>query len=149
ANVWARLAAAAGVASPARAATLQGVDGGAMERMVDAWAAAPASGKGTAFRAGFAVGQVEIGVAAIASVLLGATATLSGLALRADRAFPGWLGTITILGGIPTLVAGVVIAYTGFSAPEMWINMPANSVLLVWMLVLGGSMWRRAEVGLR
>jgi len=149
ANVWARLAAAAAVASLALAATLQAVDGVALKRMVDACAAAPASEKDTAFRAAFAVRQVEIGLAAMASLLLGATATLSGLALSAHRAFPRWLGTIAILGGIPTLVAGVVIAYTGFSAPEMWINMPANSLLLVWMLVLGGLMWRRAEVGLR
>ena len=40
------------------------------------------------------------------------------------------------------MIAGVVIAYTGFSALAMAINMPANALLLVWMLVLGGCMWR-------
>jgi hypothetical protein len=45
-----------------------------------------------------------------------------------------------------TMVAGVVIAYTGFSGLAMAINMPANFLLLVWMLILGGCMWRRCEV---
>jgi hypothetical protein len=47
-----------------------------------------------------------------------------------------------MVGGVPTMMAGVVIASTGFSALAMAINMPANALLLVWMLVLGGCMWR-------
>ncbi|HTY16910.1 MAG TPA: hypothetical protein VMH82_04190 [Myxococcota bacterium] len=43
------------------------------------------------------------------------------------------------------LAAGVAIAYTGFSGLAMAINMPANSLLLVWMLLLGGFMWRRSS----
>jgi uncharacterized membrane protein YhaH (DUF805 family) len=144
-NGWAHLAAGAAIASLAVAAALQAVDGVALKRMVDTWAAAPASEKNAAFRAAFAVRQLEIGLASMVSLLLGATATLSGLALRADRAHPAWLGVIAVLGGIPTMVAGVVMAYTGFSEVEMWINMPANSLLLIWMLILGGFMWRRPE----
>lgn len=41
------------------------------------------------------------------------------------------------------MVAGGVIAYTGFSRIAMAINVPANSVLLLWMLALGVCMWRR------
>lgn len=148
-NAWARLTAAAAVASLALAAALQAVDGVALKRMVDAWAAAPASEQDAAFRAAFAVRQLESGLAAMASLFLGVTSTLAGLALRADRDHPGWLGAIALLGGIPTMVAGVVLAYTGFSEAAMWINMPANLVLLVWMLLLGGFMWRRAEAGAR
>lgn len=44
------------------------------------------------------------------------------------------------------MVAGVVMAYTGFSGLAMAINMPANSLLLVWMLVLGWYMWRRSGI---
>jgi hypothetical protein len=39
----------------------------------------------------------------------------------------------------------VVMAYTGFSGPAMAINMPASSVLLVWMLILGVFMWCRGR----
>jgi hypothetical protein len=44
------------------------------------------------------------------------------------------------------MVAGVVMAYTGFSGLEMAINMPASALLLVWMLILGVLMWRRGGV---
>ena len=47
------------------------------------------------------------------------------------------------MGGVPTVVAGVVMAYTGFSGLAMAITMPASSLLLVWMLTLGVFMWRR------
>jgi hypothetical protein len=50
------------------------------------------------------------------------------------------------LGGVPTMVAGLVMAYTGFSGLAMAINMPASPLLLVWMLILGGCMWRRGGV---
>jgi hypothetical protein len=35
-----------------------------------------------------------------------------------------------------------VIAYTGFSGLEMAINMPANSLLFLWMIGLGIQVWR-------
>jgi hypothetical protein len=37
----------------------------------------------------------------------------------------------------------VVIAYTGFSAVAMDINLSGSSILLVWMLIIGVLMWRR------
>jgi hypothetical protein len=111
--------------------------------MVDTWAAAPAAQKELAFHAAFAVRQVEIGLASMVSLLFGLTVSLYGVALLVDRAYPRWLGGLAVLGGVPTTVAGVVMAYTGFSGLVMAINMPANSVLLVWMLALGVCLWRR------
>jgi hypothetical protein len=125
------------------AIALQAVDGIALKRMVDAWATAPASQKDAAFHAAFAVRQIEIGLASTLCITLGITATLYGGALlRVNNAYLKWLGVLAVLGGVPTSVAGVVIAYTGFSPLAMAINMPANFVLLVWMLALGVSMWR-------
>ena len=141
---WARIAAGGAIASLAVAAALQAVDGVALKVMVNAWAAAPAEHKEAAFHAAFAVRQIETGLASMLSLMLGLTATLSGVALLADRTYPTALAAFAILGGVPTTVAGVVIAYTGFSNLAMAINMPANSVLLVWMVVLGAYMWRRA-----
>ena len=121
---------------------LQAVDGIALKFMVDAWAAAPAAQKEGLFHAAFAVRQIEIGLASMASLSLGLTATLYGVALLVDRTHPRWVGELAMVGGVPTMMAGVVIASTGFSALAMAINMPANALLLVWMLVLGGCMWR-------
>jgi hypothetical protein len=143
---WARIAAGGAIASLAVATTLQAVDGIALKVMVDVWAAAPAAQKEGAFHAAFAVRQVEIGLASMLSLSVGLTATVYGVALLVDHTYPKWVGGLALMGGVPTMVAGVVIAYTGFSGLAMAINMPANSLLLVWMLILGGCMWRRSGV---
>src|SRR5712692_5317788 len=64
---WCRLAAGEAIASLAVATALQAVDGIALKAMVDAWAVAPAAQKELAFQAAFAVRQVEIGLASMAS----------------------------------------------------------------------------------
>ncbi len=46
------------------------------------------------------------------------------------------------------MIAGVLIAYTGFSGLTMAINMPASFLLLAWMLTVGVFMWRRGGVRL-
>ena len=142
AAAWAGIAAGGAIVSLAVAVVLQAVDGIALKRMVDAWAAAPAAQREGVFQAAFAVRQIEIGLASMASLSLGLTATLYGVALLFDRTHPRWVGGLAMVGGVPTMMAGVVIASTGFSALAMAINMPANALLLVWMLVLGGCMWR-------
>src|SRR5437773_8198142 len=93
---WTRLAAGGAIASLAVAAALQAVDGVALKVMVDAWAAAPEAQKESAFRAAFAVRQIEVGLASMASLSLGLTATLYGIALLADCAYPRWVGGLAM-----------------------------------------------------
>lgn len=78
-----RVAAGGAIASLAVTTVLQGVDGIALKVMVDAWAVAPAAQKEIAFHAAFAVRQVEIGLATMASLMFGITATVNGLAAAA------------------------------------------------------------------
>ena len=139
------IATAGAVVSLALAAALQAVDGIALKSMVDAWAAAPESEKQGLFQAAFAVRQIEIGLASMLSLSLGLTMTLYGIALLGDETYPKWFAGVAIAGGVPTMVAGIVMAYTGFSGLAMAINMPANLLLLLWMLALAGFMWRRGE----
>jgi hypothetical protein len=143
---WPRLAAAGAIASLAAATALQAVDGIALKAMVDTWASAPTTQKEAAFYATFAVRQVEIGLASTGSVLFGLTVTTYGVALLRDRTYPKWVAGLAIVGGVPTTIAGVVMAYTGFSELTMAISMPAGSLLLVWMLTVGVFMWLRGEV---
>jgi len=143
---WARLAAGGAIASLAVAAALQAVDGVALKVMVDAWSAAPAAQKEGAFHAAFAVRQVEVGLASMLSLLSGLTVAVYGVALQVDHTYPQWLGGLAVGGGIPVAAAGVVMAYTGFSGLAMAINMPASSLLLVWMFIVGVFMWRRGGV---
>ena len=111
--------------------------------MVDGWMATAEPGKAALFQAAFGVRQIEVGLASITSLLLGLTASTYGMALLIDRRFPRWQGAFAIVGGAPTAIAGVVIARTGFSNLAMAINMPAGSLLILWMIVLGVSGWRR------
>lgn len=143
---WAQLGLAGSIASLAVAAALQAVDGVALKAMVDAWAVAPATDKSMLFYAAFGVRQVEVGLASLMGLLFGLTIAVYGVALVVDIGYPKWLGWVGIIGGITTAVAGVVISYTGFSNLAMSINMPASSVLLIWMIIVGILMWRRSNI---
>jgi hypothetical protein len=138
-----RLAAGGAIASVAATTALQAVDGIALKAMVDSWALAPAAQKEITFHAAFAVRQVEVGLASTLSILFGLTVAVYGVALLRNGTFPKWVAGIAIVAGVPTAIAGVVMAYTGFSGLAMAINMPASSLLLVWMLAVGAVMWRR------
>lgn len=138
---WVLLGAIGAVSSLAVTAALQAVDGVALKVMVDTWAAAEAN-KAAVFQAAFAVRQIEVGLATIVSLLFGATVTLYGIAFVVDRSLPRWLGWLAIMGGVPTAVAGVVMAHTGFSSLAMAISMPASSLILLWMTALGVMIWR-------
>ena len=143
--IWAHLGLVGAGASLAVAAALQAVDGVALKLMVDRWAAAPAGDKEMLFLAALAVRQIEIGLASIFSLLMGMTATVYGISLVLDRRFAKGLGWLAILGGIPIGVSGIIMAYTGFSDLAMTINLSASSLLLLWMLVMGVWLWRRAS----
>jgi hypothetical protein len=137
---WATLGAAGAIASLSVASALQAVDGVAVKVMVDTWAATP---EPASFSAAFGVRQVEVGLASIGSLLFGLTATVYGVALLIDGRLPRWIAVVAIVGGVPTAIAGVVIAHTGFSNAAMVINMPANALLLLWMIALGIYGWKR------
>ncbi|HSU91900.1 MAG TPA: hypothetical protein VLI44_10615 [Sporolactobacillaceae bacterium] len=140
---WATLGELGAVSSLAVASALQAVDGVALKFMVDNWAAIPELGKAALFDATFAVRQIEVGLASIGSLLFGLTVSIYGIALLIDRRFPRWLGIVAIIGGVPTAIGGLAIAYTGFSNLAMAINMPANSLLILWMVAIGISEWQQ------
>ena len=143
ADEWATLGAAGAIASMAIAAALQAVDGVALKFMVDMWAATP---EPAIFSAALGVRQIEVGLASMTSLLLGLTAAIYGIALCIDGRFPKWIGVVAIVGGVPTAIAGVVMAHTGFSNQAMVVGMPSNTLLIVWMTVLGVYDWKRLTV---
>ena len=141
--MWTRIGAGGAIVSMTLAAALQAVDGIALKAIVDVWAGAPGAQQEAAFYAAFAVRQVEIGLASLLSLFFGVTVIVYGGALRMDEVYPRWRGALAIVDGVPTAVAGIVMAYTGFSGLAMGISMPAGSLLLVWILALGVCMWRQ------
>ena len=127
------------------ASVLQAVDGVALKSMVNAWAAASAREKEMLFNAAFAVRQIEIGLASMTALLSGLTISIYGIALLRDLRFPKLLGVLGIVSGVATAIAGVATAYTGFSDLAMNINLPANSLILCWMIALGVYVWREPK----
>lgn len=139
---WARVGAAGAVAGLSTAAALQAVDGVALKMMVDAWAAASGSAKEMLFHAAFGVRQVEVGLAAMVSLLLGLTVAVYGLALLSDGIPPKWLGWLAIVTGLFTAAAGISMAHAGFSGVAMGISLPASLLVLVWIVAVGAWMWK-------
>jgi hypothetical protein len=107
------------------------------------WAATP---EPALFSATLGVRQIEVGFASMTSLMLGLTAAIYGAALLIDARFPKWIGAVAIVGGVPTAIAGVVMANTGFSNQAMVVGMPSNSLLILWMIVLGVYGWKRPAV---
>jgi hypothetical protein len=137
-----RVGTAGAIASLTMAAALQAVDGIALRRAINVWFAAPVASREAPFYAALAIRQIEIGLASIFSILLGVTAALFGFAMHRDDAFPNWVAGLAVLGGISSAIAGIVMAYSGFSNLEMLISMPASYVLLLWTLIIGFLLWR-------
>jgi hypothetical protein len=138
---WAHLGIAGAIASLAMTSALQAVDGVALKVMVDTWAGAPENEKSMLFQGAFAVRQIEIGLASLMTLLFGVTVMIYGIALVVDRSFPTWLGVLGIAGGVPLLVAGTVMAHTGFSEVAMAVSMPSSILLLAWIISVGIFMW--------
>ena len=57
--------------------------------------------------------------------------------------YPKWVAGIAVLGGVATVLAGIVMAYSGFSSLAMLVSMPSGGLLLVWMVAVGVLLWRR------
>lgn len=127
------------------AAVLQAVDGVALKVMVDRWTAAADAQKQSAFDAAFAVRQIEIGAASFTAMLFGTAGLLFGISLTASALYPTWLGWLAIIGGAGTATGGVVTAFSGFSSAAMNVTMPFNLMMIVWIVLTGALMWRRAD----
>jgi hypothetical protein len=142
ARPWAALGLAGAVGSWAVTAALQAVDGVALKAMVDRWSAATGPDRQSLFLATLAVRQIEAGLASMSSLLFGCTVASFGVALLRHPRFQRWSGWLAIIGGIGLLLAGVAMAYTGFSALAMNLSIPATALLLLWLIGLGVQLWR-------
>ena len=138
----ARIASGAAIASLASTAALQAVDGIALKFMVDTWAAAEAPEKVSLFHATLGVRQVEVGPASVVSILFGITVALYGITMWNSPNYARWVAILALVGGVPTALAGVLMAYSGFSSLAMSVNMPSSFLLLVWIMSVGVLMWR-------
>jgi hypothetical protein len=139
---WARATRALGTASLALAATLQAVDGVALKAAVDLWSAAEAADRPALLAAALAVRQVEIGLAGLWSVVLGAAALgLGGVLLTAPRGSKIF-GGLAVLAGATAIAGGLLVCVQGFSSAAMNVSLTGaalGSAALIGAAVRG---WR-------
>jgi hypothetical protein len=138
---WARLATAAAITAAAAYGVLQVVDGVALKRAVDAWAAAPVAEKTTAFRVAEIVRWTEYGLNSLTFTLIGLTLVLIGVALLTGDRFPRWLGAWAIAAGLAYGVKGLGVAYSGFAAGL--VGLVALVLFGTWVITMVVVMWRR------
>jgi Domain of unknown function (DUF4386) len=140
---WARLATAAAVTAAAAYGVLQVVDGVALKRAVDAWAAAPTGEKSAAFNTAQTVRWTEYGLNGLTFSLIGLTLIVTAVALLLGDRFPRWLGAWAVAAGLAYAVKGVGVAYDGFAA-----SLPGLVALVLfgtWIITMVVLMWRRSS----
>jgi hypothetical protein len=143
ADLVARFAAAATIATAAVWAVLQGLDGVALKQVVDTWADASGTEKEIRFADAETVRWLEWGFQSYFRVLLGATFALFGAAIVATRVVSAWLGWLAVLGGLLSIAIGVNVGYSGLESGFQDIGVVvfqlAVLVFAVGILVTGGA----------
>ena len=61
-----------------------------------------------------------------------------------DRRAPAWLGWVGLAGGLGSLAVGPAMFLGAEVAPE-WLFVVFALVVSLWMVAMGGQMWRRGD----
>jgi hypothetical protein len=145
-RVLALLALGLAVASIPIAFALQVVDGIALKRAVDVWAAEGGTVGSPSFAAARAIRWLEEGFNAGFGLTLGLAVILVGAAMARGAVYPRWMGWIGGAIGIGVLIGAVIIGETGFSpTAQTWV-LARNPALWIWAAVAGVLMWRRLRL---
>jgi uncharacterized protein DUF4386 len=123
---------------------LQAVDGIALKRAVDAWAAAPAEEKAVAFRVAEGIRYTEIGTNSILRILQGTVAVVFGVAIAMSTVLGRWIGGVGVLAGAVTIAAGIEVAYIGFASSMSGLGAISMTIYSIWIGILGVFMWRKS-----
>lgn len=134
---------AAAVVAASTFAILQAIDGIALKRAVDSWAAAPANEKVAAFRVAEGIRWIEIGTNSIFRILQGSVTVIFGAAIAMSGLLHRWIGGLGILAGATTIIFGVGIAYVGFAGQPI-VGDVSTFTSLIWLAILGIFMGKKS-----
>jgi Domain of unknown function (DUF4386) len=126
-------------------AILQAVDGIALKRAVDTWYAA-ADGeeeKAIAFRVAEGTRWIEIGINSINRILQGAATVIFGVAIAKSTLLNRGIGVFGVFAGASTIIAGISVAYVGFSSSQAVLGDVSTVTSFAWIAILGIFMWRK------
>jgi uncharacterized membrane protein (DUF2068 family) len=133
---------AAGIAL---SATLQAVDGVALKLMLDRWAAAGGAEKDLLFSASLAIRFVEIGLAAMVSLVTGLAVIAVSFSLWSLKVGGNIVGLLGMAGGLGLTASSIAMGVGGFSGAAMMINMPASVLLMIWVAAHAVIHWRHGQ----
>jgi hypothetical protein len=143
ASALARLGFAVAIAAASTLSILQAVDGIALKRAVDSWAAAPAQEKAAAFRVAEGIRWMEIGINSIVRILQGTVAIIFGVTIVKSNLLSKWIGGVGVFAGTVTIAAGVEVAYVGFESSHAGLDAVSLIIYFIWVGILGVYMWRK------
>jgi uncharacterized membrane protein (DUF2068 family) len=134
-------------AAIALSAALQAVDGVALKFMVDRWAASSGAEKDQLFAAALAIRFVEIGLAAMVSLVTGLAVIALSYSLWSFKTGGVFLAMLGSAGGLGLGASEITMAGSGFSGAAMVINMAASAALMIWVGAHGFFHWRNSKTG--
>jgi hypothetical protein len=143
----ARLGEVAAVAGVTVGLILVTLDGVAAKHIAEAWAAAPPEEAPAALRLVLAEETINFALAALFNILFaGVTFTLFGLAVAWSRVYPRWLGWVSVIAGLGSVVVGFVQAYVGESTPvTRMLTYVFPTVITLWVVQMALLVLRRAR----
>ena len=122
------------------------LDGVALRTAVHAWVTATGPQKASAFQVAQGLRDLEKGLSALFHINNGLTLVTLGLSIGLGQLYARWLGWTAVVAGIAFLGGGVVTAHAGFSSGAGLLLKPALLLLVIFMVGICVSMWRRGKV---
>jgi hypothetical protein len=120
------------------------VDGVALKATIDAWVnATDPTAKEVAFQMAEGVWSIEKGLSGFFHLVNGVTLLTLGLSVAIGRAYPRWLGWAGAASGVGFVIGGVLTAHTGFSPIAGTVLLGPLALLVVFLVGLSITMWRR------
>jgi hypothetical protein len=121
------------------------VDGVALRSTIETWANASGSERASAFQVAEGMRALEKALSGFFHLSNGFTLLALGLSVALGHLYARWLGWVAVLAGLAFLAGGVVTAHSGFSAGSGVFLTPALVLMVVFIVGISVSMWRRAS----
>jgi hypothetical protein len=120
------------------------IDGFGLSALAQEWQNSPSSEQMNLLREGHSLLRILGGTwAGVLCYFHGIPFILTGFAVVYSRRYPARLGWVGVVGGLGSLLAGVLM-FVGVSFIPRWSFIIFAVIVSVWMVAMGLLMWRRA-----
>jgi hypothetical protein len=120
------------------------IDGFGLSALAQAWQHSPASQQANLLLEGDTLLRILGGTwSGVLCFFHGIPFILTGLAVVYSRRSPTWLGWVGVVGGLGSLLAGMLM-FVGASFIPRWLFIIFAVIVSLWMVAMGWLMWRRA-----